>query len=90
MCGDCRDCKYRIKPEDVPPGICVYDYCSLTGDTIVDLDDSCSSWRAKHPTNADRIRAMTDEKLADFLDNVNYPYSYEEWLEWLKQEVSDA
>ena len=29
---------------------------------------SCDSWKAKKPTNADRIRAMTDEELAEFVE----------------------
>jgi len=55
-----------------------------------------------HPTNADRIRSMTDEELAEFLDDVltdgwnaweyedlKYPASDASWLEWLQQEVDD-
>lgn len=39
------------------------------------------------PTNADRIRSMTDEELAEVLYNAggNW-YSEEYWLEWLKEE----
>ena len=42
-------------------------------------------------TNADRIRAMTDEELANFLYVVkrhtyDYPYQEYVWLEWLKKE----
>ena len=44
-------------------------------------------------TNADRIRAMSDEELAEFLDDVRdgwgcsyYPHFVEDWLDWLKQE----
>lgn len=43
-------------------------------------------------TNADRIRAMTDEELAKHLywwDNVPLHASSERWLEWLRQEVED-
>ena len=39
-------------------------------------------------TNGDRIRAMTDEELAEYLD-INYPLYYTDWLNWLKQEVKD-
>ena len=52
-----------------------------------------------NPTNADRIRAMTDEELAKFLDGVridwyNSHYPLTEtgangWLEWLKQEATE-
>ena len=51
------------------------------------------------PTNADRIRAMTDEELAHFLDNDSAggcPATDVEcwqdcercWLNWLKEEVT--
>lgn len=42
-------------------------------------------------TNADRIRAMSDEELAEWLDNNDsyFPtaYSRNRWLDWLKQEA---
>lgn len=47
-----------------------------------------SHYRPKPITNADRIRAMTDEELAEELrlcgDGV---WAYEDWLDWLKEEV---
>lgn len=41
----------------------------------------------KPKTNADRIRAMTDEELAEWLDNntCRFPI-YKDWLDWLKKE----
>lgn len=48
---------------------------------------------AQIPTNADRIRAMTDEELAEFLgeNDSNFPIGdhKKKWLEWLKQEASE-
>lgn len=46
---------------------------------------------AKPTTNADRIRAMTDEELADYLRWHNDLYSRNgmDWLDWLKQEADD-
>lgn len=43
-------------------------------------------------TNADRIRAMTDEEMADYLRWHNDLYSRNgmDWLDWLKQEAEDA
>jgi hypothetical protein len=53
----------------------------------------------KHPSNADRIRSMTDEELAEFVIGL---FEYDElyktmigrstdaWLKWLKEEVKDA
>ena len=43
----------------------------------------------KPKTNADRIRAMTDEELADYLrwhDDLYSRYGMD-WLDWLKQEA---
>jgi len=48
-------------------------------------------------TNADRIRAMTDEELAEWIVEVECEayrldgtYGSDYWLKWLKQEVSDG
>ena len=40
-------------------------------------------------TNADRIRRMSDEELADFMD-ANDPVYWDRstWLNWLKQEIN--
>ena len=40
-------------------------------------------------TNADRIRAMSDEELAGWLFQAwhNSWYTLQEWLDWLKQEA---
>ena len=50
-------------------------------------------------TNADRIRSMTDEELADFLGSIIHDYGQgtaeiegagyviDDWLDWLKEEV---
>ena len=45
----------------------------------------------KHPSNADRIRAMSDEELAIlFAWGVDGSgKTREQWLEWLKEEVSE-
>lgn len=45
---------------------------------------------ANPKTNADRIRAMTDEELAEHLyrwDNSPLHASLERWLGWLKQDI---
>lgn len=48
------------------------------------------------PTNADRIRAMSDEELAEwlirikpFVVNILYQYTKDKWLDWLKQEAEE-
>ena len=43
-------------------------------------------------TNADRIRAMTDEEMADYLrwhDDLYSRYGMD-WLDWLKQEPKEG
>lgn len=45
-------------------------------------------------TNADMIRSMTDEELAELCSTIKrnyslYPYSKDVWLEWMRQEVDD-
>lgn len=44
----------------------------------------------KPKTNADRIRSMSDEDLADFIYDKTEDGSYKAWLEWLKREASDG
>ena len=47
-------------------------------------------------TNADRIRAMTDEELAHLLHSAEEHlftgnlWNYEKWTEWLKQEADNG
>ena len=48
------------------------------------------------PSNADRIRAMTDEELAKYLDGVCHDLwqmfvkdPQKMWLDWLKEEAKD-
>ena len=46
----------------------------------------------KSQTNGDRIRSMSDEKLADFIwknQNLDAKRSYSGWCEWLKQEEDE-
>lgn len=53
----------------------------------------------KKKTNADRIRGMSDEELADMLSKLKFTYNCnrlntnedeKEMLEWLKKEVDDG
>lgn len=49
--------------------------------------DNCRRSRTVEPTNADRIRSMTDEELAEWLeDRFQLPINGL-WLDWLKQEA---
>lgn len=72
------------------------DACSCGGD-----EAKCNFYgyvreRAKKQvTNADRIRAMTDEELADWIRHIECRTNFygkegfDYWLEWLRQEASD-
>ena len=52
-------------------------------------NEDCGLFKPKPQTNADSIRSMTDEELAEFLNiNVLAEISgeWKNWLDWLKQE----
>lgn len=53
-----------------------------------------TNFKSKHTTNADRIRAMTDEELAEFIrDQIidrNIGIPSETWLYWLRLEVDNG
>jgi hypothetical protein len=55
------------------------------------LNLECPQYKAKPQTNADRIRAMSDEELEVFLVNVDLDKAgspfITEWGKWLKQPV---
>lgn len=61
------------------------------------VDEDCGLFVKKPMTNADSIRVMTDEELAEWIVHKtegNGFDGYEEvvsaWLDWLKQEVDNA
>lgn len=77
-------------------GVCV---CGYSGRPTT-RHDSCTAWKTSIVTNADRIRSMSDEELAEFLR----PYCQKGlweceinagrdcakcWLEWLRGEVKE-
>lgn len=58
---------------------------------------NCRRSRTVEPTNADRIRSMTDEELAKKISGIESfaltcggGWPPEKWLDWLKQEVKDG
>lgn len=83
--GDCHKCKFEITAECVPRS-------QKMGFPICYQSTT---------TNADRIRAMTDEELADWLSiyccrNKTYDAHCETfgsceacWLDWLKEEAKE-
>lgn len=67
-------------------------YCEFDcGKFLGDLSDCCKAWKPIPQTNADRIRSMTDEELANWFAIISSskPQSSPEWLEWLKEEVKE-
>ena len=59
----------------------------------------CEHWTAKKPlTNADRIRSMSDEELAQYLailmadtrDGVAYSTDEDRWFNWLQQPAEEC
>ena len=58
---------------------------------------ACSKFTERHQSNADRIRAMTDEELAEWiagsvlnLTGGSLKMATEAWFDWLRQEVQDG
>ena len=94
-------CKYcACNPNaEVPPTVCTF----TTSTASAPKDYPFFKMRdEKPPTNADRIRAMTDEEMAAYMGDVqtwggcpnhgarNCTENCADcWLDWLKQEVGD-
>ena len=83
----CEKCRHRDVSADKYP-------CSECDFNVNDL------FEPKKQTNADRIRSMSDEELAEFLCKVKSDYQWldhefpseeesEEWVEWLQSEVEE-
>lgn len=75
--------------EDMTQAVLNYTYKEKT---LKEWIDSIS----EPQTNADRIRSMSDEELAEYLDGVCHDLwqmfvkdPRKMWLDWLKQEVKD-
>ena len=68
--------------------------CQRFGACYFDNED-CIGFEPKTMTNADRIRAMTDEELAHLLHSAEEHlftgnlWNYEKWTEWLRTEVTE-
>ena len=85
----CENCKHS---EPIMGGLACM---GQKGMPFVRPTDSCEYWKTMKQTNADRIRAMTDEELAEYLWGVESDgraygcRGKAAWLKWLKQEVTD-
>lgn len=99
----CDDC---MKKPFHPDKKCCFNCASVGTDCEVwhNCGEDCPGWKSKVVTNADRIRAMTDEELAElFRDIYNAGCDYaQEWYqsgsrrsffewdeEWLQQPAED-
>lgn len=68
--------------------------CAKSDFCYVDDVKPCIGYEPKKLTNADRIRSMTDEELADELLEWYAVFSAVEWtkdmiLDWLRKEAAD-
>lgn len=77
-----KEVKYHLKQEDGPV------------DLIVGYDELKTLFRTIKQTNADRIRSMTDEELADFIINFDNRFGEEyegeqSCLAWLHKESEE-
>ena len=72
--------------------ICLCDRCGEAMHCLLDYDGkACRKNRTVEPNNADRIRAKTDEELAEWLAKNDPECDPPEWwLDWLKQEAEDG
>ena len=66
-CSNCANCEYRDDGERL-----VTDTCAECNWVEVGWNKVPSNWKAKPMTNADRIRAMSDEELAEFIRDISY------------------
>lgn len=70
---------------------CVNKNCRWRAETVSNDPPvmNCTDFKTKI-TNADKIRNMTDEELAEYLHSLEwgrFPLTKLQWLEWLKKEV---
>lgn len=87
----CKNCKHLEKITN--EYLCPFDWC----ENVLDSPDRDLQRRCKHyqaATNADRIRAMSDEELAKKISGIESfaltcggGWPPEKWLDWLKSEA---
>lgn len=82
---NCLNCKYYDQPSFEMKERCW---------ECLRKEELYTRWERKPITNADRIRAMSDEELAEYLDGICHDFwqmfvkdPQKMWLDWLKQEV---
>jgi hypothetical protein len=81
----CKECKFKAAPLGDST------YCNKQKRIV--YATGCNYGEPKRKTNADRIRAMSDEELAEYLfiktceDGFPQFTMKNDWLDWLKQEA---
>ena len=87
-CKNCGNLEYRRGEENPYPWCPVHDDCF-----DIEAERDCRSYEPQ--PNADRIRTMSDEDLAEWIlkhDTITYchgRFNTEQLLEWLKSEVKE-
>ena len=88
MVHKCDGCKYKGEYQVMmfrPMGVC------NRGSNLVEAVQNYESEKCPYKkTNADRIRAMSDEELAEYIyKHFNQDYNTETFLEWLKKSMEE-
>lgn len=84
---------YEIKYKKVGEDYCHVGYSSFNIDNVLKWRDECFELVDMKMTNADRIRSMTDEELAEFLATVTSDvicgssWDYDGWIKELQSEA---
>lgn len=87
-CENCKELEVKNIWGKVP-----YEWCEKKNDNPhKNIERDCPYFKPK--TNADRIRSMTDEELAEHFSGLirdtkehEYCQDKDDWLKWLKSEV---
>ncbi len=80
----CKNCNnlYNLSDKN---DVIVGKWCPKINDSPhLDMERNCEHYKAM--TNADRIRSMTDEELAEIFAQYNISLDKDGWLEWLRAE----
>ena len=79
---------YKIKYKEIGEDYYHVGYSSYKLENGLDGKDECVEIvkECRPQTNADRIRSMTDEELAEIFAQYNISLDKDGWLEWLKAE----
>ena len=88
----CKNCNNLYNMTDIT-GENICNWCPKINDSVdIEIDRECDKYDGM--TNADRIRNMTDEELAEYFSDLikdtqehEYCDDVSDWLDWLQKEV---